>query len=105
MNTVELDEWHRWWNARGALELRTIFLTDWDPLLVGDAAQAQDEYDGYLGELGDLLRKGAGGKAVAEYLASCEGRMGFTTGPDELTDVAARITQWYSSAVAAAATD
>jgi hypothetical protein len=48
---------------------------------------------------------GAGGKAVADYLASCEGRMGFTTGPDELTDVAARITDWYSSAVAAAATD
>jgi hypothetical protein len=92
-------------NASGASELRSIFLADWDPLLVGDAAQAQDEYDGYLGELGDLLHAGAGATAVTEYLAACEQKMGFRTTPAELTPVAAQITTWYASALPEAADD
>ena len=61
---------------------------------------AQDEYGGYLGVLGDLLRKGAGVRAVAEYLASCEHQMGFDTEPEQLTGVGNRITDWYSGGMA-----
>jgi hypothetical protein len=97
---VDLQHWHRWWNDNGSWELRAIFLNDWDPIHVHDAAEAQDEYDGYLGVLGNLLRKGAGVKAVAEYLAWCEHQMGFETAPAQLTDVAGRVTSWYSAAMA-----
>jgi hypothetical protein len=97
---VELEQWRRWYKARGRLELRAILLTDWDPLQVGDAAQAQDEYDDYVGVLGRLLWEGASTEAVADYLASCEQESGFLTRADQLTDVATRISSWYASAVA-----
>jgi hypothetical protein len=54
-------------------------MAEWDPILVRNAEGAQGEYDSYLGELGALLRKGAGIHAVAEYLAWAEQRMGFET--------------------------
>ena len=95
---MEHAQWHRWWDASGSSELRTILLTQWDPLLVGDAAQAQDEYDGYLGELGDLLREGTTSGELRDYLASCEKRMGFIPQPEELTPVAGHIAEWYASA-------
>jgi hypothetical protein len=94
---VELDQWLRWWNASGTPELRAILLADWDPLQVGDAAQAQDEYDDYVGVLGRLLRDGADTKAIADYLTSCERGFGFLTRPDQLTGVATRIASWYAS--------
>jgi hypothetical protein len=99
MDAMEREQWDGWWDAAGEAELRTILLTQWDPLLVGDAAQAQDEYDGYLGELGDLLREGATSAAVSDYLASCEKRMGFIPQAAELTPVAGRIAEWYASAL------
>ena len=87
---MELEQWRRWYTARGKLELRAI-LTARDPLQVGDAAQAQGEYDDYVGVLGRLLWEGASTEAVADYLASCELEFGFLTRADQLTDVAARI--------------
>jgi hypothetical protein len=94
---VELEQWNSWYEARGRGELRAILLTEWDPLQVGDAAQAQDEYDDYVEVLSRLLREGAGTEAVADYLASCEQGFGFLTRPDQLTDVATRISGWYAS--------
>ena len=101
---MDRAQWDQWWDATGSSELRTVLLTQWDPLLVGDAAQAQDEYDGYLEALGDLLREGAAGAAVSDYLAACEKSMGFIPQPDELTPVAGRITEWYASATAGPST-
>jgi hypothetical protein len=101
---VELEEWHRWWNANGSYALRAILLRDWDPISVGDEPRAQDEYDGYLGPLGSLLRRGGGEKAVAEYLSSCEERMGFSTPAEKLAPVAEQIVGWYRTSMDAEAT-
>jgi hypothetical protein len=40
-------DWLAWWKARGERELRCILMTAWDPIGVGDAAEAWDEYDSY----------------------------------------------------------
>jgi hypothetical protein len=95
---AELEDWHRWWNDRGSWELRELLMTEWDPIHVRNAQGAQDEYDGYLGQLGGLLRKGASATGVAEYLAWAEGRMGFDTQPEDLAGVAEKVTRWYSAA-------
>ncbi len=95
---VELSDWYRWWNQRGSLELRELLLSEWDPIHVRDADGPDDEYDGYLGQLGGLLRKGGDVGAVAEYLASAEHHMGFDTQPDQLRKVAEHIRTWYDRA-------
>jgi hypothetical protein len=41
------DDWRAWWKARGQRELRCILMTAWDPVGVGDAPEAWDEYDSY----------------------------------------------------------
>jgi hypothetical protein len=41
------EDWLAWWKARGERELRCILMTAWDPIGVGDAAEAWDEYDSY----------------------------------------------------------
>lgn len=41
------DEWVRWWRQTGERELRCILMTAWDPIGVGDAPEAWDEYDSY----------------------------------------------------------
>ena len=49
--------WHHWWNQRGSCELRELPLTEWDLIHVRDADGPDDEYEGYLGQRGALLRK------------------------------------------------
>lgn len=54
------EAWRAWWSERGERELRCILMTAWDPIGVGDVAQAWDEYDGYLGGVAQQLLDGAG---------------------------------------------
>jgi hypothetical protein len=102
MRAVERQDWQNWWDAQGSDELKAIFLEAWDPLLVGDSPQAQDEYDDYLAELGTLLSAGGTEPAVAEYLVGCEKQMGLDTSADSLLDVAGRIVSWYRSSAGVA---
>jgi hypothetical protein len=98
---MELQQWTGWWEETGSLELRGILLTEWDPLLVGDAPQAQDEYDAYLAPLGSALRAGAGRQAVVDYLVDCEQRMGFKPSAAQLEGIAGQIVSWYESTTGA----
>ena len=82
----------------GAGELRSLLMERWDPIHVHDEPMAQGEYDGYLGPLANLLRKGATRDDVARFLSESEHRMGFTTCPDELGDVASEVLRWYTAA-------
>lgn len=49
-------------------EIERILLLDWDPIGVGDAPGAQDEYDGYALQIYIMLKSGASEADVARYL-------------------------------------
>jgi len=67
--TVELADWCKWFERRGAGRLRHLLMAQWDPIGVRDFPSARDEYDGYLGRVADLLRTGAPATRVADLLA------------------------------------
>lgn len=50
------------------VQIRHILLEVWDPIGVKDEPHAQDEYDGYLGDIYELLVNGARDAKIAEYL-------------------------------------
>jgi hypothetical protein len=95
---VELSEWHMWWKQRGARGLRRLLLEQWDPIGVGDAPEAADEYDSYMGQIAELLRSGKSAEDVAAYLNVVSGdRMGIDPDPDANLDAARKIVQWYAN--------
>ena len=48
-------------------EIREIFLTDWDPIGLGESCP-EDEYDGYIGSVYGLLVAGASEYQLVERL-------------------------------------
>jgi hypothetical protein len=67
------DEWRRWWRDTGERELRCILMTAWDPIGVGDAPEAWDEYDSYVAGVGVRLQETeAAADRVAAYLDHVE---------------------------------
>ncbi|MGX5804293.1 hypothetical protein ACWGS9_24030 [Bradyrhizobium sp. Arg314] len=54
--------------------IRTILLSDWDPLLVGNVSVAQDEYDAYVGPLLGLIERKASVDVIRDYLLTVERR-------------------------------
>jgi len=50
------------------VDIRYVFLQIWDPIGIKDEPNAQDEYDGYPGNLYELLVGGAPDTRIAEYL-------------------------------------
>ena len=55
-------------SRRIRVEIRRVFLDTWDPIGIRDEPSAQDEYDGYMGEVFDLLVKRAPDSAILDYL-------------------------------------
>jgi hypothetical protein len=55
-------------SRRIRVEIRRVLLTVWDPIGIRDESNAQDEYDGYLGGVFDLLTKGASDDHISEHL-------------------------------------
>lgn len=53
-------------------EIREILLKEWDPVGVGDIAEASDEYDGYIGGIYRLLALGADESKIVEHLYHIE---------------------------------
>jgi len=49
-------DWRRWWEEHGERELRCLLMAAWDPIAVGDAPEAWDEYDGYFAGVAHRLR-------------------------------------------------
>jgi hypothetical protein len=76
-------------------------MAEWDSVHVRNEKAAQDEYDDHVGQLGGLLRKSGDVQSIADYLASVEHEIGFTTKPSALLDVAVHISKWYADAATA----
>jgi hypothetical protein len=76
------------------LSIRQILLREWDPIGVRDVAEAQDEYDGYVGGVYRLLANGASTRAVADHLARIQTEsMELPTSAETLLPVAIRLQQ------------
>jgi hypothetical protein len=92
---VELKVWHLWWKRQGSGELRDLLMLWWDPVGVYGVPEAIDEYDGYVGQIGRLLREGATSTEVVERFAELQPRFGLpaNTSRDELT--AEKIVEWF----------
>ena len=50
------------------VQIRHVLLEIWDPIGVKDEPNAQDEYDGYLGGVYQLLVEGASDDSIADHL-------------------------------------
>jgi len=50
------------------VKMRHVLLDTWDPIGIRDEPNAQDEYDGYIGKLYDLLAGGAPDSELVDYL-------------------------------------
>ena len=55
-------------SRRIRVEMRHVLLEVWDPIGIADEPNAQDEYDGYIGELYDLLVSHADDSRIIDYL-------------------------------------
>jgi hypothetical protein len=65
-------------SRRIRLEIRHVLMDVWDPIGVKDEANAQDEYDAYIGRLFELLTTGGSDADLVEHLYwAAHGQMGF----------------------------
>jgi hypothetical protein len=55
-------------SRRIRVAIRHVLMDVWDPIGVKDEPNAQDEYDGYLGGVYELLVSGASDDNIAEHL-------------------------------------
>jgi hypothetical protein len=55
-------------SRRIRVQIRHVLLDVWDPIGVRDEPNAQDEYDGYIGRLYELLTANAPDSELIEYL-------------------------------------
>ncbi len=55
-------------SRRIRVQIRHVLLETWDPIGIRDEPNAQDEYDGYMGEVFDLLVRRAPDSAILDYL-------------------------------------
>lgn len=93
------EDWREWWQRRGERELRCILMTAWDPLGVGDVAEAWDEYDSYLAGVAQRLREADdeddAAKRLADYLHHVERDfMGVAPGPHS-AGLASALAAWH----------
>lgn len=65
-------------SRRIRVQIRRVLLDVWDPIGVKDEANAQDEYDGYIGKLFELLKSNALDAELVEHLYwAAHDQMGF----------------------------
>ena len=65
-------------SRRIRVQIRHVLLDVWDPIGVKDAPNAQDEYDGYIGKLFELLMSNAPDAELVEHLYwAAHDQMGF----------------------------
>ena len=57
-------------SRRIRVEMRHVLLEVWDPIGIKDEPNAQNEYDGYIGKLYDLLVSHADDSQIIDYLYS-----------------------------------
>ena len=54
------------------MQIRRVFLEQWDPISAADSPYGQDEYDMCLGEMYDLLERNASETELVDYLYEIE---------------------------------
>jgi len=65
--------------------MRHVLLRTWDPIGIQDEPNAQNEYDGYIGKLYDLLVGGAPDSDIVDYLFwSVHEHMGLDCSRDDM---------------------
>ena len=76
--------------------IRRAFLDVWDPIRISDEPDAQDEYDGYIGPVFELLTRGGSDKQIMDHLAWAVNRMGMDASRVSLQTVieALRAIEW-----------
>ena len=72
-------------------EIRSILLSDWDPLGVGDNPKLIDEYDSYITLLLPLLKKERSKELVMQTLLQIELDLGVHSEIDIIMTVAEKI--------------
>jgi hypothetical protein len=73
--------------------IRRVFLEVWDPIRIADEPNAQDEYDGYIGRVFELLVTGGSDKEIIEHLLWATERMGMDGSRVSLQTVTAALRQ------------
>lgn len=69
--------------------VRQILIAQWDPIGVGDVAEAQDEYDRYAAEIAAAIGNNAAAEEIASHLLNIEvERMGLKGRPARARRVA-----------------
>ena len=63
-------------SRRVRVAIRHVLLNVWDPIGVNDSPNAQDEYDGYIGPIFELLVTGESDEEIIDYLDEVVARMG-----------------------------
>src|SRR6266576_2488386 len=71
--------------------IRRVFLEVWDPIRISDEPNAQDEYDGYIGRVFELLTTGGRDEEIIEYLLWATDRMGMDGSRASLQTVVAAL--------------
>jgi hypothetical protein len=98
---MELADWHMWWKERGGSGVRRLLMAEWDPIGVRDWPEAADEYDSYVGVVGQMLHEGASSDEIEQYLRGIrEDYMGLgPSGSGAMRDreAARRLAEWYES--------
>jgi hypothetical protein len=65
-------------SRRIRVQIRHVLLDVWDPIGIKNEPNAQDEYDGYIGKLYDMLQSKAIESELTEYLYwAAHDNMGF----------------------------
>lgn len=97
---MDIAQQRQWWKEQGDPELRGQLMEHWDPIGIKDVPEAASEYDGYRGQVVELLRQRASAEDVAAHLAELQtSRMGLPASPEHLLPVGQLLVAWYEDSV------
>ena len=94
---MDASDYERWWQERGARELRDLLFEEWDPIGLKEMAEESgDEYEAYAGQIMRRLRAGADEEDIALLLESFRADMGLEPAEPPV-ETGRRIRDWYRS--------
>ena len=99
---MDQGDHERWWRERGSSELRELLYSEWDPIGLGQIADApRDEYEHYAGGLARRLRAGSSEQELAVLLEGYRADMGLERSEEIDLAFARRLRSWYAAATSA----
>ena len=79
-------------------KVRSILLSDWDPVGIREEPRAHDEYDVYARQIGERLRAGMSASELSRLLLDIETiEMGLRGNPEQAAHVALKLWQIFNS--------